>query len=127
MDSIYLRNLTTHNILMQIFKLISWWTLCKQPPKMFNGINFKKLDPALNNIFTKPNSLGLIVLNTRSELGWQSSIQYQITYILIMNRKIHRCITHCQTNCLTKGSCNVDNVKKVAATLSHRYYLCLHS
>ena len=69
MDYINLRNLSTYNILTQIFKRNSWQNLCKQVSKIFNCINLKRLDTTLKNILTKPNSIDHIELNTWSELG----------------------------------------------------------
>ena len=120
-------NLSTHNLLSKIFRHTSWQNLHKQVPNLFNCNNFQKLDTALSNIPMKPNILGCILLTTPSELGWTSSIQYQSTCIVLMERKNHCCINHRHTNCLTKWSCNVDNGKQFPATVSHWYYFCFQS
>ena len=126
MDYIYLINLSTQNSLTQIFKCSSWQNLREQAPKLFKWFNFQKLDPALNNIIIKQNSLGCRVLNTWSELGYESSSRYQSTWILLVNRKNHRCINNRHKKWLTKRSRNVVNWKQLPETVSHSYYLCLH-
>ena len=68
-----------------------------------------------------------IILDTRSELGFHISNQYQSTCILIVNRNNYCCIIHRHTNWLTKCSSNVGNGKQFSSTVIHCYYFCFCS
>ena len=68
MNSIYLRNSTTHNLLTHILKNSSCQNRCKKLTKMFNCINLRILIPRFK--ISSQNQIALITYYLLRGLNW---------------------------------------------------------